>query len=225
VEVGGYVVPSSAGGTGGGAADCPPPGRGRGGGPARNQFDSGKGGLYRSLDGGETVGAGERRRRHTGRPSSARAAPIQKDRNRVYRLGTGFYVSTTSARRSAPSTPACTTSITPSGSIQRISNHLILGTDGGLVISWDRGATWDWRNNIPTGQFYEASISDDARPVHRLRRSSGQRQHLHSERRSKPLGIGTPIRGRSAAATDALPHRSDDPTYALSDAIARRFVA
>ena len=28
------------------------------------------------------------------------------------------------------------------------SNHLILGTDGGLVISWDRGTTWDYASSF-----------------------------------------------------------------------------
>ncbi len=35
------------------------------------------------------------------------------------------------------------------------SNHMVLGNDGGIHISWDRGRTWDFVNTIPLGQFYE----------------------------------------------------------------------
>lgn len=35
------------------------------------------------------------------------------------------------------------------------SDHLILGSDGGIHISYDRGKTWDFINTIPLGQFYE----------------------------------------------------------------------
>ena len=37
-------------------------------------------------------------------------------------------------------------------------NHLIVGGDGGVSISWDRGATWLFRDNIPIGQFYEIGV-------------------------------------------------------------------
>ncbi len=35
------------------------------------------------------------------------------------------------------------------------SDHIILGSDGGIHISYDRGKTWDFINTIPLGQFYE----------------------------------------------------------------------
>jgi hypothetical protein len=35
------------------------------------------------------------------------------------------------------------------------SNHMILGCDGGINISYDRGKSWDFVNTIPIGQFYE----------------------------------------------------------------------
>jgi photosystem II stability/assembly factor-like uncharacterized protein len=38
------------------------------------------------------------------------------------------------------------------------SNHMILGCDGGINISYDRGKTWDFVNTIPIGQFYEISF-------------------------------------------------------------------
>jgi photosystem II stability/assembly factor-like uncharacterized protein len=41
--------------------------------------------------------------------------------------------------------------------------HLILGNDGGVYVSTDRGATWLHLNNIPTGEFYALSV-DEADP-------------------------------------------------------------
>lgn len=35
------------------------------------------------------------------------------------------------------------------------SNHMIVGTDGGVYFSYDRGRTWDFVNSLPIGQFYE----------------------------------------------------------------------
>jgi photosystem II stability/assembly factor-like uncharacterized protein len=35
------------------------------------------------------------------------------------------------------------------------SNHMIIGSDGGIYFSYDRGKTWDFVNSIPLGQFYE----------------------------------------------------------------------
>ena len=41
--------------------------------------------------------------------------------------------------------------------------HIILGNDGGLYISYDRGASWDHRNNMSVGQFYTVNV-DNAKP-------------------------------------------------------------
>ena len=40
-------------------------------------------------------------------------------------------------------------------------NHLALGNDGGLYISYDKGQTWMHYNNIPAGEFYQMAISED----------------------------------------------------------------
>jgi len=40
------------------------------------------------------------------------------------------------------------------------SNHIILGSDGGIYFSYDRGNTWDFVNTIPLGQFYEIGFND-----------------------------------------------------------------
>ena len=45
--------------------------------------------------------------------------------------------------------------------------QMILGTDGGLYLSWDRGQTWDHVQSIPLAQFYAISV-DDARPFYHV---------------------------------------------------------
>lgn len=35
------------------------------------------------------------------------------------------------------------------------SNHIVLGSDGGVYFSYDRGKSWDFVNIMPLGQFYE----------------------------------------------------------------------
>lgn len=47
------------------------------------------------------------------------------------------------------------------------SDQMILGTDGGLYLSWDRGQTWDHVQSIPLAQFYAISV-DDSRPYYRV---------------------------------------------------------
>lgn len=42
-------------------------------------------------------------------------------------------------------------------------NHIALGTDGGLNLSWDNGKTWQTVNNLPVGQFTTVNV-DMAEP-------------------------------------------------------------
>ena len=38
------------------------------------------------------------------------------------------------------------------------NNHLIIGNDGGLNVSYDQGATWEFINTIPAAQFYAIGV-------------------------------------------------------------------
>ncbi|WP_420634810.1 WD40/YVTN/BNR-like repeat-containing protein [Candidatus Palauibacter sp.] len=40
-------------------------------------------------------------------------------------------------------------------------NHFILGNDGGIAITWDRGGNFEFPNRIPMGQFYAVSYNMD----------------------------------------------------------------
>lgn len=38
------------------------------------------------------------------------------------------------------------------------TDHLIIGTDGGAYVSYDRGIKWDFLNHMPVGQFYNVAV-------------------------------------------------------------------
>ncbi len=114
------------------------------------------GGLFRSSDGGDTW---KRVCDLNPRPfyfSKVRIDP--KDAQRVYVLGWGMMVSDDGGRNFRPSGARV-----PHGDLHaleinpRDTDHLLLGTDGGVYASYDRGATWDFFNHIPAGQFYNVA--------------------------------------------------------------------
>lgn len=45
------------------------------------------------------------------------------------------------------------------------SGHMVVGSDGGIHISYDRGQTWDFVNTLPLAQFYEVGF-DMRRPYY-----------------------------------------------------------
>ncbi len=45
------------------------------------------------------------------------------------------------------------------------SDHIVLGTDGGVYMTWDEGKTWD-HQTIPVGQFYTVMVDSTHTPYH-----------------------------------------------------------
>ena len=140
-------------------------GGGRAGAGAGGQADAsvprGGSGVYRTTDGGESW---EQLSSNNTRPSYYSQIRIDpKDKNRVYILGSnrGFYVSDDAGKTFHDINPSGVHSedhalwVDPDD-----SNHLIVGGDGGVSISRDRGLTWDFRRNLPIGQFYEIDVDN-----------------------------------------------------------------
>jgi photosystem II stability/assembly factor-like uncharacterized protein len=42
------------------------------------------------------------------------------------------------------------------------TDHLLIGCDGGLYESWDRGENWTFKENLPLGQFYDVTADTTA---------------------------------------------------------------
>ena len=134
---------------------------GRGGrGPVSLDAITARGGVFRSLDSGETW-------QHLSgldpRPMYySRIYVDPKDVNRVYLMGSnrGVFISDDGGRNfrevfSEVHGEDHVLWIDPES-----PNHMVIGGDGGVSISYDRGATWLFRINLPIGQFYNISANN-----------------------------------------------------------------
>jgi photosystem II stability/assembly factor-like uncharacterized protein len=117
-------------------------------------------GIYRTLDAGATW---EKTSALNTRPNYFSQIRLDAtDRNKVYSLGSnrGFYFSddggtTFTERFSNVHGEDHALWIDPAD-----GNHMLIGGDGGVSITWDRGKSWDFRRNIPVGQFYEVDVDN-----------------------------------------------------------------
>ena len=116
------------------------------------------GGVFRSDDGGRTW-----RRVNSLNPRPYYFCRIQVDPNdpdRIYVLGVRYYVSEDGGKTFKPFR------IMPHPDFHAIwidpkdSDHYLLGCDGGLQVTWDRGKTFRFFENIPCGQFYHVDADE-----------------------------------------------------------------
>jgi len=155
-----------SGGTGAGVNDdgtLAQPGQGRGGGGGRGQVppppDPKKSGIWRSDDSGKTwrflSNQGDRWMYY----SQIRVDPTNPET--AYQGGAPFFKSVDGGKnwRQVPGIPHSDHHaiwINP-----KDNNHILLGNDGGLDVSYDQGETWEYINTMALGQFY--AISADMR--------------------------------------------------------------
>jgi photosystem II stability/assembly factor-like uncharacterized protein len=122
-----------------------------------------EGGVYRSSDRGETW---EKLSSTNPRPMYYSKIFVDpNDGDRVYVLGSSFHVSDDGGRTFVENEGMSPTyDVGVHGDHHTLwidpedSRHLVLGGDGGLYFSWDRGATWDKVNNVPLAQFYGIAL-------------------------------------------------------------------
>src|SRR5262252_8341863 len=117
-------------------------------------------GIYRTVDGGATW---EKISSLNTRPnyfSQIRIDP--KDREHVYTLGSnrGFYFSNDGGKAFTELFSNVHGEDHALWVDPDAPNHMIIGGDGGVSITWDRGKTWDFRRNMPIGQFYEVDVDN-----------------------------------------------------------------
>ena len=114
-------------------------------------------GVYRSADRGDTWQAWSTINPRPMYYSQIRTDP--RDANRVYLLGSnrGFYISNDGGKAFADVFSTIHSEDHALWIDPDDTNHPIVGGDGGVSISWDRGQTWLFRDNLPIGQFYEIS--------------------------------------------------------------------
>ncbi|HEY6246102.1 MAG TPA: hypothetical protein VIX17_19285 [Pyrinomonadaceae bacterium] len=125
-----------------------------------------KGGIFRSSDRG---GSWERRNEFdVGAMYYARIVADPKDVDRIYVMNVFLMVSDdggrTVRRLGEKSKHVDNHDIWIDS---KDTDHYLVGCDGGIYESFDRGANWDFKENLPVAQFYDIT-TDNARPFYNV---------------------------------------------------------
>ncbi len=112
-------------------------------------------GLYRSADGGATWA----------RTNSANVRPFYysqvrvdtKNPDRVYFSSTPVMVSDDGGKTARTTTVGLHVDHHAMWIDPNDPEHIIVGNDGGIGITWDKGGNWQFPNTMPLGQFYAVS--------------------------------------------------------------------
>jgi photosystem II stability/assembly factor-like uncharacterized protein len=125
-----------------------------------------KGGIFRSADRG---GSWERRNEFdSGAMYYARVVADPKDVDRIYVMNVFLMVSDDGGRtirrlgERSKHVDNHDIWIDP-----KDTDHYLVGCDGGVYESFDRGANWDFKENLPVAQFYDIT-TDNAKPFYNV---------------------------------------------------------
>ncbi|MBI4878747.1 MAG: PDZ domain-containing protein [Planctomycetes bacterium] len=124
------------------------------------------GGIYRSEDGGATW-----RRINSVNPRPMYFSQIRvdpSDEKRIYVLGISLHRSEDGAETFDGEGAGDSVHVDHHALWidPRDGRHMILGNDGGIYVSWDRGAAWEHLNRMAIGQFYHVAV--DSRRHYRV---------------------------------------------------------
>jgi len=118
-------------------------------------------GLYESMDGGLTWKRQSTTLNVEARPFYFSTIAFDpKDDNRVYRPAFEFSISNDAGKSFTESSPEGVWLHSDHHAIwinPNYTNQIWLGTDGGVFLSNDRGASWIYMPNLPVGQLYHAN--------------------------------------------------------------------
>ncbi len=120
----------------------------------------GANGLYRSTDGGDTW---EQMNSVNTRPfyySQVRVDP--RDPDRVYFSSTPVQYSDDGGRTYGSTTNAVHVDHHAMWIDPNDPERIVVGNDGGVAITYDRGGNWSYLNHVTMGQFYDISVNMDA---------------------------------------------------------------
>jgi len=149
----------------------------------------GKGGFFRSTNRGENW---EKRSSHMSSSpqyyNELVCDPLEVDR--VYSLNT-FLMVTEDGGRSFQRVPRRNRHVDDHALWidPEDTDHLIVGCDGGVYLTWDRGENWDYCENLPVTQFYKLAL-DNAEPFYNVYGGTQDNNTLGGPSRTiSPAGI------------------------------------
>jgi photosystem II stability/assembly factor-like uncharacterized protein len=115
------------------------------------------GGVFRSDDGGDTWTRVNERTPRAFYFSKVKIDPTNDQR--IYLLGYTLYVSDDGGKSFRAGGAR-----KPHGDMHALTidladhDHLFMGTDGGIYVSWDGAKSWDFLNHLATGEFYNIAL-------------------------------------------------------------------
>ena len=122
------------------------------------------GGVYRSSDGGQSWARVNSLNPRPFYYSQIQVDPV--DPNHVFVMGIQLHYSSDAGKTFKPLGKQVHPDHHALWIDPRDGRHLLLGCDGGLYVSYDRGKNWDFHNIMAIGQFYDVGVDD--RPLYRV---------------------------------------------------------